>query len=237
DTPATARLGALVYMHGWQGTARGVIRFAALRKVATRYGLALIAPTGRGKTWSYPGSPSKRRDEFAFFDALLDDAVARFNLDPHRLIASGFSMGGSMAWYLACRRSARFAGFVPVAGAFWRPHPESCDGPPPLIVHTHGLSDGTVPMNGRPIGDGYHQGSVRESIELMRRESRCTGAAEPQTMFDGTRSQLVCTRYTGCASGLVTLCLHNGSHSIRAEWVEHGVGKVFAAQGWATPGR
>lgn len=52
DTPATARLGALVYMHGWQGTARGVIRFAALRKVATRYGLALIAPTGRGKTWS-----------------------------------------------------------------------------------------------------------------------------------------------------------------------------------------
>ncbi len=117
------RYGAIVYFHGYQGSAAETIADDALAGVARRLGVALIAPEGLGRSWSFPGSPSRRRDEFAFVGQVLDDATRRFPVDPQRLMASGFSQGGSMVWYLACRMPARFAAFAPIAGAFWEPLP------------------------------------------------------------------------------------------------------------------
>ena len=88
-----------------------------LANAARQLGIALIAPQGLDGRWSFPGIGAPKRDELAYVEAVAADAVSRFGLDPNRLLASGFSLGGSMVWYLACRMPARFAAFAPIAGA------------------------------------------------------------------------------------------------------------------------
>lgn len=216
-----APVGAIVYFHGHRGSADAVVANKSFLRVAKTLGVALLAPNGRHNTWAFPNAPSRHRDEIAFVDRVLDDALQRFPLDPDRLVATGFSIGGTMSWYLACYRGERFAGFAPIAGAFWRPHPESCPSRPPVITHVHGTADKVVPMTGRPIGNRAHQGDVRQGIAFWRNRRGCSvPSATPMETYSNGRLQ--CERSPACGGGQVELCLHDGGHSIRAEWVERG---------------
>jgi polyhydroxybutyrate depolymerase len=210
-------LGALLFFHGWQGTAEDVVADAAFVAAVHRLGLALVAPNGEGKTWSYPGSPGAYRDEFAFVTAILADLPRRLPLDQERLIGSGFSQGGSMAWYVACRLGNRFAAFVPFAGAFWHPMPDRCEHAVNL-VHIHGTTDGTVPMGGRALrGGAFRQGDVRAGFATMLAAAACP---TPKVRME-QRGELACEIVDGCASGTsLRLCLHSGGHIVEPAWLD-----------------
>jgi len=213
------RYGAIVYFHGYQGSAAETIADDALAGVARRLGVALIAPEGLGRSWSFPGSPSRRRDEFAFVGQVLDDATRRFPVDPQRLMASGFSQGGSMVWYLACRMPTRFAAFAPIAGAFWEPLPQACEGPRPKLIHVHGTSDTTIPLAGRMLRQGARQGDVFRSLAVLAGGSCAAGWADlPGQAVPGTA--LTCRLASHCGGARLELCLHDGGHFADAAWVE-----------------
>jgi len=214
-----APLGAVMYFHGYRASAEGVMRNKGLARMADELGVALIAPDGAGQTWSYPGSPSTRRDEFRFVAEVLDDVTARFPVDPSRIMAAGFSMGGSMVWYLACRMGARFAGFAPIAGAFWEPLPQSCPSPMPRMIHVHGMADRVVPYEGREVRPGYRQGDVAESIAVWMSQERCDAGGPSREAIGAAHATLDCTRRYACGGGFIELCLHAGGHSMRAEWI------------------
>ncbi len=58
-------------------------------------------------------------DEWWFPDTVkscLDEALARFSLDPQRIYLTGVSMGGYGTWYAASKYPNRFAAIVPIAG-------------------------------------------------------------------------------------------------------------------------
>ncbi len=233
NATAETPVGAIVYFHGYRGSAAGVMANKSLARAAGELSVALVAPHGDGKTWSFPGSPSQRRDEMAFVDEVLDDAIARFPVDPDRLMATGFSIGGTMNWYLACYRGFRFAGFAPIAGAFWRPHPESCPSPDPFLTHVHGMADKVVPMAGRAIRDRWHQGDVREGIAYWRGRH---GPLRPRTEIQ-IEGRLSCERTPTAKGGAIELCLHDGGHSMRTEWVVRGWKRLTAFRGWRLPDR
>ena len=213
-------VGAIMYFHGYQGSAEEVVADAGLVAVARRLGVALIAPDGAGRTWSYPGSPARHRDEFAFVGQVLDDVAARFPVDPRRILASGFSQGGSMVWYLACRMPARFAAFAPIAGAFWEPLPESCEGPHPPLVHVHGTSDATVPLAGRALRSGARQGDVFRSLAVLA-PAGCTAGWAQTFRAEKIADELTCRAATGCdGPARLELCLHAGGHKAEPAWVE-----------------
>lgn len=217
---AGQRQGAIVFFHGYQGSAAEVLADPALIAVARRLGVALIAPEGLGHSWSFPGSPSQRRDEFAYVAAMLDDVTQRFPIDPGRLMASGFSQGGSMVWYLACRMPTRFAAFAPIAGAFWEPMPASCTAPRPKLVHVHGVGDTTVPLAGRALRQGFRQGDLFKSFAILA-PGGCTAAwaDTPQALTAG--AALTCRLASGCSGDArLELCLHSGGHVADAAWVE-----------------
>ena len=182
-----------------------------------------------GKTWSYPGSPRQLRDEFAFVRAVMADVEARFGVTRARTLVSGFSMGASMAWNVACYEGAGFAGFAPIAGAFWDPIPESCPSPTPILLHVHGTADRTVPLEGRPIGESWHQSDVFDSLAMWRRQGDCEAAP---TTYEA--DLLICERSTcsGPDGGVIELCLHPGGHSIRTEWVARGWDALAELKGW-----
>ena len=211
-------LGAIVYFHGYQGSSSEVLDDAALAQVADALGVALIAPEGLGQSWSFPGSPSKRRDEFAFVAEMLDDVVERFRIEPRRLLASGFSQGGSMVWSLACRMPTRFAAFAPIAGAFWEPLPEGCSEPRPPLSHVHGVADGTVPMAGRQLRQGARQGDLFRSLAILAPVA-CTAGWSEMARSGTHGSQPTCRRATSCGVTPLELCLHDGGHFAEAAWV------------------
>lgn len=223
---AEHKVGAIVYIHGYQGSPEGVMEYTALRDVADRLGVALIAPRGLNKSWSLPGAFRQRRDEVAFIRAVVDDAVAHGRIDSSRIMISGFSVGGSMTWYVACAEGRHYAGYAPIAGSFWEPYVEGCKLPLPFIYHVHGLSDETVPMEGRSLSVGT-QGDTYKSFGLLRRFSGCEAELDGETR----EGKLTCSRQT-CGGAVQQLCLHDGGHSVQPIWIENAWRKLAAANRW-----
>lgn len=211
--------GAIMYFHGYQGSAEETIADQGLVAVAQRLGVALIAMDGVGRSWSFPGSPARNRDEFAYVGHVLDDVARRFPVDPRRIMASGFSQGGSMVWYLACRMPQRFAAFAPIAGAFWEPLPESCASPRPNLIHVHGTADTTVPLAGRTLRQGSRQGDLFRSLAIFA-PGRCT-APFPAAVQAVSTAALICSVAEHCSgTARLELCLHAGGHMSDPAWVE-----------------
>jgi polyhydroxybutyrate depolymerase len=222
----TTPVGALVWSHGYRGSAKGVMRNRSLRRMVSDAGLALIAAQGVNGTWDLPFGPSSYDStgaaEFTYFDAVLADAKSHHPIDSTRVIASGFSAGGMVAWYLACNHPQNFAGFVPMSGTFWLKPPESCEAPVSSIVHIHGDADKTVPLTGRKIRE-TKQGEVSEALQMYVDFGEF-GAAKPSQS-----GSLNCQDRSNDAGNILEFCLFPGGHSFRTEHLRYGIERLRAA--------
>ena len=205
-----ALIGALVFAHGYGGTAKQIIRNKGLIELTDRLDIALIAPKSAGRDWTIPGAPQHSTvagvDELAYFDRVIADAARRFPIDTTKLLAAGFSAGGMMIWNLACHRSESFAGFAPIAGTFWWPEPQRCTTPPANIVHMHGTSDRIVPLEGRRIAE-TRQGSVTHAIAMYTAYGQFGSASNVMAR------NLTCTRRVNKAGRFLEFCTFPGGHS------------------------
>jgi polyhydroxybutyrate depolymerase len=215
DLPAGAApgLGAVVFAHGYRGTAAGTMKNTSLRAMATGRGMALIALDAGGDDWNIPDAPQDSvggRDEMAYLDAVVADAGRRFGIDPARVVVTGFSAGGMFVWNVICARGDAFAGYVPYSGTFWKGPPASCPAPAQNVIHVHGTSDTTVPMQGRAIAD-TRQGSVPEALAMY---------AAAMGFASGTgygMADMTCSHAANAAGKRLDLCLFDGEHSFSAE--------------------
>ena len=207
--------GAIFFLHGYKGKAVNEIRQKGFRRIADELGVVFVTVQGVDGTWSFPTAPRHLRDEFSFFDRVLEDVSARFHVDRDRTLLTGFSSGAFMTWYLACNNPDRFSGYLAIAGAFWQPLPDHCAKAPLYLFHVHGMADQVVPLGGRPLGDGkWIQGDVFESFDILLRQAGLQSSEARE--FD--TGLLSCERWTP-KRGLLELCLHEGGHSVRSEWI------------------
>ena len=220
--------GTVWVLHGWQGTSAMITGSDYLLKQANRRGLAVVAPHGLWRSWSFPGAPAKMRDDLAFLRMVKADVVQRNGLDPDRMVLAGFSMGGSMVWNVACYQGSDFAGYVPLSGAYWDPVPETCPSEIPLLFHVHGLKDDAVPFDGKVFGRGIAQSPVRASFSQWFRQGAC-GISDMRPVSDG--KELRCDRRS-CGGGVLELCVHDGGHRFRTDWIMRGWDKIAAIKGW-----
>ncbi|MEP3430083.1 MAG: polyhydroxybutyrate depolymerase [Roseibium sp.] len=228
DHEADKPLGAIFYLHGHRGKALNALRNKNFQRMADELGVAFVAVQGVNGTWSFPTAPRSLRDEYVFFDEVLSDLSNRFGVDTDRTMLSGFSSGGFMTWYMACKQSDRFGGYAPIAGAFWEPLPTNCETEPPYLFHVHGTSDTVVPLAGRWLGGGqWKQGDVFESFDVWRRQVGLD-ETKPVKMTDGGLS---CERWSP-ETGMLELCLHDGGHSVRAEWIKRAWLQLGEMKGW-----
>lgn len=213
---AEGPVGAIVFAHGYRGTAAGIMRNAGLGRLAAELNVALIAVKSAMPDWSLPNAPPQATDrvidEPAYFDAVLADATARFDIDPERIVASGFSAGGMMVWTLACDRGHRFAGFVPISGTFWHPVPRGCDSPPASLIHIHGTEDRVVPLRGRAI-QNTRQGVVPDALEMYRRHGGFGGSAPHSA------AGLECDTSRNAGGDILAFCQFVGGHGFRAAYL------------------
>lgn len=213
---------ALVFLHGYGGSGAGILKNRDLVQSVTARGYALIAPDGTmrggGSRRSWVFRPHwEGRDEAAFFADVLADAGQRFGVDASRALLAGFSSGAFMVNYLACSDPEYFAAYAPVSGSFWRPQPAACAGPVRLF-HTHGWSDGVVPLEGRPLGGGrFQQGDAFAGLELWRQTNACASHAPGARWQEGD----FLMRSWDCAPGAdIRLALFPGGHRIPPGWAD-----------------
>ncbi|MEH6737148.1 MAG: prolyl oligopeptidase family serine peptidase [Sulfitobacter sp.] len=219
----TGAVGAVIWAHGYRGSAAGVMRNGSLRKMVHAQGLALIAAQGVNGSWDLPKGPrtfnSTGASEFEYFEAVIADVSSQFGVDPTRLVASGFSAGGMMVWNLACARPDAFAGFVPISGTYWLQPPVSCATPVASIVHLHGNRDTTVPLDGRVIGE-TRQGKVSDALAMYAAHGQFGDVKETTTEV------LHCSDQTNPDNAILEFCLFEGGHSFRTEYLAYGLGRL-----------
>ena len=217
---------AIVWAHGYRGSAAGVMRNGSMRKMLSDAGYALIAAEGVGGSWTLPNGPrtpdSDGSEEFSYFDALVADAVTNHNVDPDRILVSGFSAGGMMVWNLACHRPTLFAGFIPFSGTFWKEPPQACAAPASSVIHIHGTQDKTVPLTGRPIAD-THQGVVEDALAMYRAH----GDFGPSSYYQ--IGPLTCRSRQNAEGEILQFCLFEGGHSFRTEFLGHAINEMIEA--------
>ncbi len=222
---ATGPVGAIVFAHGYRGSARGVMRNMGLRRMVADMGLALIAVKSARDDWDIPGAPSDMDSdgavEMAYFEAVVADATQRFDLDANRIMMSGFSAGGMVTWQLACNRPDLFAGFAPVSGTFWQGPPEVCV-KPASVIHIHGTEDRTVPLTGRAIGP-TRQGDVMEVLAMYRKAG---GFGPAQTM---RVDDMDCARRDNPAGDVLEFCTFEGGHSFSRDYLDYAWKRLEAA--------
>lgn len=90
-----------------------------------------------------PQSPGFGWDTEAL-NALLDDVLKKYKVDPDRVYLTGLSMGGYGTWELAARHPERFAAIVPICGGGSRIWTRRLRNMPIWVFH--GAKDRAVPV-------------------------------------------------------------------------------------------
>ena len=232
------RMKLFIFFHGHNGSGAAIMRNKRLSKSLEEAGYILVAPDGpqftfggrstRGWAARPEGeSPRGQRDDIKFVENVLADLSTKYDVDLDSTLVSGFSSGGSMAWYFSCYSSAPLAGVVAVAGGLRRPLPlggtprgdgsvaKTCPGGPRKLVHIHGFSDRQVPLEGRGIRS-WHQGDVFEGLAVQRHTNQCQSRPDKVTSKGG----YWCRQWTRCGSKTpIRFCLHAGGHGLPQNWL------------------
>ena len=212
-----APLPTAIHFHGAGGSAAEGMADEGLRADAAATGLLLILPDGLERGWAFRGGWRAGRDDIAFTRAILADIRARWPIDERMLFASGFSIGGSMVWHLACE-AGLFRAHVAIAGGWWEPLPPDCPAGPTHLLHIHGLADATFPLEGRSLRAGsFVQGNLFAGLALLRDLDGCQ--RHPERMEQ--RGPFTLRAWdASCRSGRrLAMALHPGGHSLPEGWL------------------
>lgn len=219
----------IIALHGaWQPA--GVMkRYLDLDKVADREGIVVAYPKGLNLLWNdgrstvagimpiiYP------RDDGRFVLDVLSTLESEGLVDPSRAYLMGFSNGGFLTAYVACRYANRFAAFATMMMTVPVGYNESCKPERPVpILMMNGTYDPIVPMFGRPT-PGARLMSASESAALF---ARIDGCAPPE---EGRAPNTRILRWNNCSPGAAVAFYEiAGGHQPPAQSV--GAGDALAA--------
>ncbi len=208
DWDGESALPVIISAHGFNGDAQVTYERDSLRTPYARAGALWLVPEGEDNTWNVSNSPVRGRDEARFYDQMLADAHERFGIDQERVAVGGFSLGSSLGHTLACADPTTYSHVLGISGTFWEPTPASCSGAL-AVRHTHGTADETWPLEGRSFDDTWAQGTVEDMGWTWATTGDC--AAEPDIVEEDGQT---CQVWSGCTTGEVRVCLHNGGHEI-----------------------
>jgi phospholipase/carboxylesterase len=173
-------LGLAPYLHGGEALVicpQGPVSF---QTGPGQVGYGWFPITGGGPM--DPAEFAKGRDVLARF---VDEAVARFPVDPRKLVVMGFSQGGVMAFDLVLRDPARFAGLAALSSwlpndlANTIPETEALENFPVLVQH--GTEDPMIPID---RGRETRERLTRMGVGLSYREYEMQHELRPESLRD-----------------------------------------------------
>ncbi|ASK29360.1 hypothetical protein CEY12_04270 [Chryseobacterium sp. T16E-39] len=104
--------------------------------------------------------PNSNVDDVGFISALIDKVKQDYSINPNKVFACGFSMGGFMTERLALVLNNKIKVFASVAGTFGNgilPVAAGTPGRPVSIAHFHGTADSTIGYTNNNYGNSVDQ--------------------------------------------------------------------------------
>ena len=196
-------------LHGYGGSAGGMIGYSDMNTIAGEYGFAVCYPEGtsdQGGTnfWNvgYEIHQNQTVDDVAFLSSLATYLQDEYGFDSQNTFVTGFSNGGDMSYMLACQANDVFRAIAPVAGCMMEEIYNTCDSSPVPVLEIHGTNDNVVWWNGdmqNNDGWGAYYGT-EEGIDLWVETNGCMSSENsflPNTnTSDG--SYIINHRYFDC---------------------------------------
>lgn len=184
--PALLEEGApLVFvMHGYGGSANGIISYSGMNAIADQYGFAVCYPNGTidqsgARFWNvgYSMHQNEIVNDVDFLSSLAQYLQEEYNLSSQNTFSTGMSNGGDISYMLACQAPNIFSAIAPVAGCMMTWIFESCD--PSLsipVLEIHGTNDNVTWWEGDPndLGGWGPYVGTEEGIELWVDINSCT---------------------------------------------------------------
>ena len=171
----------LVY-HGHGGNAADAESSSGFSLLADQRDFIAVYPQGLLDDdglpfWASIGPIDYGIDDALFVSDVLTKLQRDFCVDPQRIYATGFSNGGGMSGFLACKLAKRIAAFAPVSGNYYS-LPGGCHpGRSVPILEIHGTADSIVPYAGIPASENpiWPLPSVPQWLQDWASRDGCTG--------------------------------------------------------------
>lgn len=216
----TIPIPVVMTFHGYGGDATGIESGTGFSPIADRENFLAVYPqglldenNGNIPEWASLGPLDYGIDDVVFVSDILNDLQRRFCVDPHRLYATGFSNGGGMAAFLACRLAGRMAAFAPVSGNMYA-IPGGCNpGRSVPLLDFHGTQDHVLPYNGIPasIDPQWPLPAISGWLQSWATRDGCTRG--PSIFL--RQSNVTGMQWTNCGRGgvIVHYRIEGGGHS------------------------
>jgi polyhydroxybutyrate depolymerase len=139
----------IVVMHGYTGTAEGIMKYSRMNDLADENGFVVVYPQGTVDSQEntffnvgYSFNASSKVDDVAYIRALVIHLQTTYQTSTKKTFATGMSNGGDMSYLLACTSSDLFRAVAPVAGVMMKETLESCNPQRSIpIFEIHGTED------------------------------------------------------------------------------------------------
>ena len=159
----------LISCHGMNQDANYQKGMLAIESVADTAKFVTVFPNGIDKSWDIGGD----RD-INFITALIDEMVAKYQIDRNCVYLSGFSMGGMFTYHAMNKIPDKIAAFAPISGYPMGGASANANVRPLPIIHTHGTSDDVVAFSG-----------VQGALNVWIRHNGCSTTPTVTTNYRG----------------------------------------------------
>ena len=199
NATSTAPVPAVFLLEYLHGTAVDMADLTEVSRLVRDYGIWVILPASINGRWNFGAAAFSFADDVGFLDAVIDDAVARLPIDPHRLYMGGYSNGAQMTQRYICDRAERIAAGAIISGSIHDTDARQCkpSKPTPMIIF-HGTADGQINYDGNLL----YRSSVA-TAQFWAANAGCAlspvGSEVPDTVDDGITMHL--DQYVGCTGG------------------------------------
>ncbi|NWG18519.1 MAG: hypothetical protein HXY41_18005 [Chloroflexi bacterium] len=146
-------LPLVIAMHGASGSGAWMEELTQFSPLAEAHGFLVAYPDGVYGIWN-DGRVGDERvpadlDDVGFISVMIDKIAQHLRVDANRVYASGYSMGGMMAFRLGCELPDKIAAVASVASTFPGYLLEACNpaAPVPVLV-IQGTKDDVIPWQG-----------------------------------------------------------------------------------------
>ena len=193
---------ALVFnYHGYQNTALRTAQRTNMSAEADKAGFILVFPQGVDNPPSWNAGigaygPTGDANDVQFTSDLINYFEHNYCVDTHRIYVTGYSLGGGMAYRIACTLSNQIAAFATVAGAFYR-IPGGCNPSRPIpLLEIHGQADQFAPYDGNTyIG----MASVQTYLNFWIAHDQC----KPISKVIFQKADVTALEWSRCANGAI----------------------------------
>ncbi len=203
----------VVDFHGLGSSGSGEASASGYKALSDQEGFLVAYPNGIDNAWNIGPccTTSRTVDDLGFVKALVAKIESSACVDPKRVYAAGFSMGGGISHYLACNAADVFAAVAPSAFDLLQDTEEPCQPSRPITeISFRGTSDPIVPYSGgasnppNGLNVTIHFLGAQATFQKWAQLDGCTGTPSAADSSG-------CSTYSQCKDGVeVTLCTKQG---------------------------